>query len=187
MAGASTALCAALALMLAVGARGRWPDVVASLGLAVSPLAIGTGLFLLAFPRVDPTAVALPVTAMVNALMALPFAVRALAPAAREAEAVHGRLADSLGMRGWARLRLVTLPRLRRPLGFAMGLVAALSMGDLGVVALFAAEDATLPLQMYRLMGAFRMEDAAGAAVLLLGLVMALFAACDGWGRRAGP
>ena len=184
---AAAALCVALALALAVGAGGRWPDLVASLSLAVSPLAVGTGLFLLVFPRVDPSAVALPVTALVNALAALPFAVRALVPAAREAEAVHGRLADSLGMRGAARLRLVTLPRLRRPLGFAAGLAAALSVGDLGVVALFAAEDATLPLAMYRLIGAYRMDDAAGAALLLVALAFALFAVCDAWGRRARP
>ena len=121
VAAAATALCLALALALAVGARGRWPDAVAALGLAVSPLAVGTGLFLLAFPRIDPAAVALPVTALVNALAALPFAVRALAPAAREVEAAHGRLADALGMRGTARLRLLTLPRLRRPLGLRRG------------------------------------------------------------------
>ena len=184
---AAVALSLVLALALCVGARGRWPDAVAALGLAVSPLAVGTGLFLLAFPRVDPAAVALPVTALVNALVALPFAVRALAPAAREVEAVHGRLADALGMRGLARLRLLTLPLLRRPLGFAAGLVAALSMGDLGVVALFASEDATLPLQLSRLMGSYRSEDAAGTALLLLVLALALFALCDAWGRRARP
>ena len=187
VAAAATALCLVLALMLAVGARGRWPDAAAALGLAVSPLAVGTGLFLLVFPLVDPSRVALPVTALVNALAALPFAVRALVPAAREAEAVHGRLADSLGMTGSARLRLVTLPRLRRPLGFAAGLAAALSMGDLGVVALFASEGATLPLQLSRLMGSYRTEDAAGAALLLLASALVLFTACDAWGRRAGP
>ena len=187
VAAAATTLCLTLALALAVGARGRWPDAVAALGLAVSPLAVGTGLFLVIFPLVDPSRAALPVTALVNALTALPFAVRALVPAAREAEAVHGRLADSLAMTGLARLRLVTLPRLRRPLGFAAGLAAALSMGDLGVVALFASEDATLPLQLSRLMGAYRLEDAAGAALLLLVLALALFAACDAWGRRARP
>ena len=187
VAAAAVALSLGLALALCVGARGRWPDAMAALGLAVSPLAVGTGLFLILFPRVDPAAAALPVTALVNALAALPFAVRALAPAAREVEEVHGRLADALGMRGLARLRLLTLPLLRRPLGFAAGLVAALSVGDLGVVALFASEDATLPLQLSRLMGSYRQDDAAGAALLLLVLALALFALCDGWGRRARP
>ena len=57
-------------------------------------------------------------------------------------------------------------------------------MGDLGVVALFASPDwATLPLQMYRLMGAYWMEAAAGAALILLALSLALFWLFDRGGR----
>ena len=53
----------------------------------------------------------------------------------------------------------MTWARLRRPMGFAAGLAAALSMGDLGVIALFAPpEVATLPLLMQRLMAAYRMR-----------------------------
>jgi len=58
-------------------------------------------------------------------------------------------------------------------------------MGDLGVIALFAdAEMATLPLQIYRLMGAYRMQDANAAALLLLILSMAAFWLLDRGGRR---
>jgi len=90
-----------------------------------------------------------------------------------------------LGLTGWGRLRWVVLPRLSRPLGFAAGLVAALSMGDLGVIALFAGEqEATLPLLVQRLMGAYRMEMAASAALLLVSLSFAMFWAFDQWGRR---
>ena len=153
-------------------------------GLAVSPLVLGTGLFILLFPLVRPDRLALPVTAVTNAVMALPFALRALVPAVARIERDYGRLATSLGLTGWGRLRRLVLPRLTRPLGFAAGLAAALSMGDLGVIALFAdAETATLPLQLYRLMGAYRMDDAAGAAVLLLALSLAAFWAMDRGGR----
>ena len=101
-----------------------------------------------------------------------------------EIEAAHGRLATALGLTGRARLRILLLPRLRRPLGFAAGLAAALSMGDLGVIALFAGEaQETLPLAMYRLMGAYRMEAAAGAGLLLLALSFGLFWAFDRSGR----
>jgi len=79
---------------------------------------------------------------------------------------------------------LIILPRIRRPLGFAAGLAAALSMGDLGVIALFAGEaEETLPLAMYRLMGAYRMDAAAGAALLLLAISLLLFWMCDQGGR----
>ncbi len=192
---AATGLVIAMALGLALavvgferaGRRGAGAalEALGMVALAASPLVIGTGLFILIFPIADPSALALAVTALVNAVMALPFALRALLPALRGVEADHGRLADSLGIGGRARLRLVLLPRLRHPLGFSAGLAAALSMGDLGVIVLFAGGDAaTLPLQLYRLMGAYRMGDAAGAALLLLALSLALFWAFDRGGRR---
>jgi len=110
--------------------------------------------------------------------------LRALSPALRDIENDYGRLADSLGLTGWSRMRLLVLPRMRRPLGFAAGLAAALSMGDLGVIALFAdPESATLPLQMFRLMTAYRMGDAAGAALVLLVLSLCLFWIFDRGGR----
>ncbi len=182
----SAALCMALALSIVLSG-GRAAQAVGMAGIAVSPLAIGTGLFLLLRPWTDPAAWALPVTAAVNALMSLPFALRALAPAADRMRAETGRLADSLGLRGLARLRLASLPPMRREIGFAAGLAAALSMGDLGVVAFFAGVDApTLPLQMYRLMGAYRMDDAMGAATVLLALTLALFVTLDRGIGRAG-
>ncbi|MGB3178879.1 MAG: thiamine/thiamine pyrophosphate ABC transporter permease ThiP [Albidovulum sp.] len=184
----STVMAIALALPLAItiGSRPRAPvqEALGMLPLATSSLVLGTGLFLILRPVASVGALALPVTMVVNATMALPFALRALIPAARRAEVEFGRLAESLALTGAARLRLVTLPRLKRPLGFAAGLTAALSMGDLGVIALFADQDsATLPLVLYRLMGSYRMAEAAGAAVLLLGLSLGAFWILDRGGR----
>ncbi|MCV6584465.1 MAG: thiamine/thiamine pyrophosphate ABC transporter permease ThiP [Marinibacterium sp.] len=187
VAGLSTVLLLILALpMAATLAGGRWlgVEMAGLLGLAASPLALGTGLFILIHPFANPAALALPLTALVNAIMALPFALRSLVPAARDVMQGQGRLALALDLRGWRFLRLVFLPRLRPQIGFAAGLTAALSMGDLGVITLFAdPERATLPLQIYRLMGAYRMEAAAGAALLLLVLSLAAFWICDRGGR----
>jgi len=147
---------------------------------------LGTGLFVMIHPIADPGKLALPVTALVNAMVTLPFALRAIVPACRTIETDYGRLATSLNLFGWNRLRLLVLPRLRRPLFFSAGLAAALSMGDLGVIALFADPDgATLPLQIYRLMGSYRMDEAAGASVLLLVLSFSLFWVFDRWVRDA--
>ena len=166
-----------------LGTKGAWVETAGMCAVAASPLVMGTGLFVLIHPIADPGAWALPVTAVVNATVTLPFALRAILPAYRKIEADFGRLADSLNMSGWNRLRLAILPRLGRPLWFSAGLAAALSMGDLGVIALFADPDgATLPLQVYRLMGAYRMEQAAGASVLLLSMSFLLFWLFD---RRA--
>lgn len=153
-------------------------------GLAASPLMIGTGWFILINPVADPFALALPVTALVNALMALPFALRILVPPLRDTVQVYGRLSQTLGLQGWPLWRWVILPRLRPQIGFAAGLTGALSMGDLGVIALFADPDrTTLPLQMYRLMGSYQMEAASGAALILLVLSLGIFWAFDKGGR----
>lgn len=188
---ASTALCisAALTLALAVAKRARGAGLIemaAMLPLAASGLVIGTGLFLLLYPYATPERLALPVTVLVNAALALPFAFRLLMPEAQSLVADYGRLAAALDLRGVAALRWLVLPRLARPLGFAAGVAAALSMGDLGVIALFAGEtQATLPLVVQRLMGAYRMDAAASAALVLVTASFALFALFDWGGRRA--
>mgnify|MGYP003116690888 CR=1 FL=1 len=187
VAGLSVAVLALLALPMAgwIATRRRGGvEAIGLMGLAASPLMIGTGWFILINPVLDPARLSLPVTALVNALMALPFVLRILVPRLRETLQDYGPLTQTLGMKGWALWRLLVLPRLRPQLGFAAGLTGALSVGDLGVIALFADQDrATLPLQMYRLMGAYRMEAAAGAALLLLVLALAVFFICDKWGR----
>lgn len=180
---------AALALALAVAARPRgaiWLEAAAMLPLAASGLVLGTGLFLTVRPYVRPEDVAIPVTMLVNATLALPFVYRLILPEARAMEADFARLSASLGLRGIARLRWLVLPRLGRPLGFGAGVAAALSMGDLGVITLFAGDSgATLPLYVHRLMGSYRMDAAAGAALVLVAASFALFALLDWGGRRA--
>ena len=187
---ASTVVCIsmALGLSLAFARRGQVAQNLAEgmgiLGLATSPLVVGTGIFLMIFPFAHPMTFALPITASVNAMMALPFALRVLMPAVRETYADYLTLRCSLNLTRWVWLHRILLPRLRRPLGFAAGLAAALSMGDLGVIALFADPDLqTLPLMLYRLMGAYRMDQAAAVAVVLVAQSLALFWMFDRGGR----
>lgn len=183
-AGVTVAVAVPLALAAAQG-RGE-AALAATLPLSASGLVLGTGLFLIVQPLARPADVALPVTVLVNAVLALPFVFRLLLPAAEGLASQH-RLAEALDMPAMARLRWVTLPRLARPMGFAAGLAAALAMGDLGVIVLFAGEGGgTLPLMVQRLMGAYRMDTAAAAALLLLLLSFAIFATLDRIGRHAG-
>ncbi len=185
VASAVLSIFAALTLALAVARGVKWLELAAMLPLAASGLVMGTGLFLLVHPVARPESLALPVTLLVNATMALPSLFRQWLTETRALLADYWRLSDSLGLSGTARLRLITLPRLARPLGFGTGLAAALSMGDLGVIALFAGErSATLPLMVQRLMGAYRMEAAAGAALVLVIASFALFWVFDRWGAR---
>ena len=178
------ALALAHGVLALAGKRGAALEALGLAALAASPLVVGTGLYLVLRPFVSPRDWALAVTLLVNAGMALPFVLRLILPELRAIAASHGRLSDALGLHGWARLRLVTLPRLRRPLGFGTGLTAALSMGDLGVILLFAErEGATLPMVLYRLMTAYRQDDAVGAALVLLGAALVLFWGFERWGR----
>jgi thiamine transport system permease protein len=184
---ASAVLTTALTLVLALALARRavaWVEVAAMLPLASSSLVMGTALFLVTRP-LSPDMLALPVTLVTNVTLTLPFALRLVLPHARRLEADYGRLAASLGMAGAARLRLLALPRLGRPLAFAAGLSAALSMGDLGVIALFSGEGSqTLPLLIARLTGAYRIEAAASASLVLVILSLALFWAIDRLGAR---
>ena len=188
LASAALAVTAALTLAQAAAKGTRLIDIAAMLPMSASGLVLGTGLFLIVRAFVRPETIALPVTIIVNALMALPFLYRLLLPETRTLHASYGRLAQATGLTGAARLRWLTLPRLARPLGFGAGIAAALAMGDLGVIALFASDgQATLPLVVQRLSGAYRMNEASAAALLLVTLSFALFAVCDLGGRRAAP
>ncbi|MFC6636026.1 thiamine/thiamine pyrophosphate ABC transporter permease ThiP [Sulfitobacter sp. JBTF-M27] len=177
------ALALPMAGWIASGRTGG-TEAIGLLGLSASPLMIGTGWFILINPLMNPADLALPVTALVNALMALPFCLRIMVPRLRDTLQDFGRLSVTLRLKGWPLWRWVILPRLAPQIGFAAGLTGALSVGDLGVITLFADQErATLPLQMYRLMGAYQMEAAAGAALLLLVMALGIFWVCDRGGR----
>jgi thiamine transport system permease protein len=57
-----------------------------------------------------------------------------------------------------------------------MALVAALSLGDLGAIALFGTpETATLPLLIYQQLAAYRLDAAAATSLLLVVLTFGCF------------
>jgi thiamine transport system permease protein len=152
--------------------------------LVVPPIVIGAGWFIL-LRRTGWVFAAAPVMVVtVNAVMAMPFAIRAIRPAYDAASLRHDRLAAQLGIAGWARLRLIDWPALRRPLLTALAFAMALSLGDLGVIALFGSENVkTLPYLLLERMGAYRTADAAGLALFLAMLCLLLMAAAGRLGK----
>ena len=166
------------------GPVARAADMAASLVLVVPPLVIAAGWFVILYPGGHLEALAPAVVIIINALMALPFVWRILRPAFIESRQRYGPLCAQLGMRGAARLRLVDWPLLRRPAGLALALAAALSIGDLGAIALFGSQDfRTLPWLLYSRMGSYRTADASGLALVLLLFILALMAAAERAGR----
>jgi thiamine transport system permease protein len=153
--------------------------------LVVPPIVVGAGWFVL-LRHSDYVLAAAPVMVVtVNAIMAMPFAVRAVRPAHDAAAERHERLCAQLGLSGWNRLRLIDWPVLRRPLLTGFAFAMALSLGDLGVIALFGSDAVqTLPYLLLARMGSYRTDDAAGLALLLGILCLALVFLADRLGRE---
>ncbi|MDR7034038.1 thiamine/thiamine pyrophosphate ABC transporter permease [Mesorhizobium sp. BE184] len=152
--------------------------------LVVPPIVLGAGWFVLLRHVADVFAIAPVMVVAVNAMMAMPFALRALRPAYDAASERHERLCAQLGVAGWTRLRLIDWPPLRRPLATAFSFAMALSLGDLGVIALFGSDSVqTLPYLLLARMGSYRTADAAGLALLLGLACLALVLAADRLGK----
>ncbi|WP_127521120.1 thiamine/thiamine pyrophosphate ABC transporter permease [Mesorhizobium sp. Z1-4] len=164
----------------------RMTDQGAALVLVIPPIVIGAGWFVLLRQSGAGVFAAAPVMVVtVNAIMAMPFAMRAIRPAYDSASARHERLCAQLGISGLARLRLIDWPPLRRPLATAFAFAMALSLGDLGVIALFGSEYVkTLPYLLLERLSAYRTQDAAGVALMLGTLCFALMMFADWASRR---
>jgi thiamine transport system permease protein len=143
-------------------------SATSALVLLVPPIVIGTGWFLVLRPLGPVAPYAPALVAIINALMALPFVMRVLSPAVATHRTRTARLAASLGLSGWPRLWRIDLPVLVRPLLTAASFAMALSLGDLGAVALFGSTDlTTLPWLVYSRLSSYRSNDADGLAFLL--------------------
>ena len=147
---------------------------VSSLVLLVPTIVLATGWFMALRSMGDIASFAPVVVVGINALMALPFVMRVVAPALATHRAATARLVFSLGIAGFSKLRLIDWPLLKKPLLTALSFAMALSLGDLGAVALFGSEKiTTLPWLIYNRMGHYRTNDADGFA-LILGLICLL-------------
>ena len=179
---------AILTLMLALGigmgrAASSIPLLRVGIGapanayLAVPAVVLSLGAFLLVRNAgMLPEAAAPVVVLLANALLSLPFALATLAPPLDAIAERRGRLIRSLGLSGWRQFVAVEWPLLGREAGVVLALAFCFSLGDLGVIALFGTEDfATLPLLIYRALGAYRSNDAAAIAALMLIITIAAF------------
>ncbi|MCF6326381.1 MAG: hypothetical protein L3J21_03700 [Devosiaceae bacterium] len=142
------------------------PSVVLSLGFFIGSRNLGIS-----------NAVAAPMVLIIaNVLLALPFVYAMIAPAIKSIHSRYDKQARALNLSGFKRWQLVERPLLGREIGLALALTFSFSLGDLGVISLFGtAEFSTLPWQMFRAMGAYRNNDAATIAAIMLLISMAVF------------
>jgi thiamine transport system permease protein len=156
-----------------------------SLILVVPPVVIAAGWFILIRQFSNAYSAAPVMVVTINAAMAAPFAIRLILPAAMSAAERYDRLCMQLGLRGFSKLRFVTWPLVRRSLTLALAFSLALSLGDLGVIAIFGSQDVqTLPYLILQRMGSYRTHDAAGLALILCLMTMALMVFADRDGIR---
>ncbi|MCF6302930.1 MAG: hypothetical protein L3J13_06985, partial [Devosiaceae bacterium] len=154
--------------------------------LVMPSLVLALGFFLaLRNLNIPPTLGAPFVLIIANVLLALPFTFAALAPALSAIDRRYNKLARSLNLSGFERWRYVEWPLLGREIGLAGALAFCFSLGDLAIISLFnTAQFTTLPWAMFRAMGAYRTNEAATIAALILLLCFAIFWFLPGFIQR---
>ena len=174
-------------------ARGRGGlDTLVMLPLGASAAMLGFG-FLLAFdePPLDLRSSA-AIVPIAQSLVAIPFVVRALAPALRASDVRLREAAAVLGASPARIRREIELPLLARPLAVAAGLAFAVALGEFGATVFVARADwPTVPVAIFRFLGrpgADNVGTAMALCVVLMGLVAATALASErALARRGGP
>lgn len=148
-----------------------------SLYLAFPSLVLALGMFVVA--RKMPGSLnswAIVAVLLANVLMALPFAISILVPAFEKTGFKYDRLCFSVALTPTAKWRLCEWPLLKKDVLYVAAIAFCFSFGDLGVIALFGSQDfATLPWYLYQKMGSYRTDDAAGIALIMLGIILFVF------------
>lgn len=154
------------------------PNKIEHLGnmiLMVPGLVIATGLFLTLRDFGWGLQSSYWIVVWVNAVMALPFVLRALMPVMYQQERRFRNVYLSLGIQSWSRWCL-EWPLIRSSVAQALGYALLLSLGDMGVIALFGSQGlVSLPLYLFQLIGSYRLEEGACVAVVLISLCLILF------------
>ncbi|TBR43199.1 thiamine/thiamine pyrophosphate ABC transporter, permease protein [Marinomonas agarivorans] len=146
--------------------------------LMIPSLVMATGLFLLLYPLGLSFEFGYYVIVWVNAVMTLPFVLRVLLPTLYQQERRYHFLYTALKIRGWKKFKL-EWPLIRASVGQASAYAVILSLGDMGVIALFGSQELlSLPLYLFQLIGSYRLEQGACIAVLLIGICLILFYFC---------
>lgn len=152
--------------------------------LILPAIVMGTAWFILLRGVSNVFVIAPFLVFMANVLMALPVAYRLLIGKWMTMRLQDERLRLAFGIRGINGFRYLTVPVMSREIGLIFGMVAAMSMGDLGVIALFASADfETLPWLLFQQAGRYRVNEAAATALILMLTVVMLFGLGHGLGR----
>jgi thiamine transport system permease protein len=185
-AGAMTvALMAGLPAAFAVARarRARWLRVLVSLPLGVSAVTVGFG-FVVAFDRAPlDLRGSIWLVPLAQAVVAVPFVVRIVAPAVSSIETDLLESAQALGASPTQAFRDVTLPLASRAILGAAVFAFVISLGEFGATAFLARLDhPTMPLAIFRLLGqpgSASLGQATAMSVLLMAVTASAALAFD--------
>lgn len=179
-------LCVILTLMLLWSSRelrlrnalklGQAIELSGLIILAMPGIVLATGFFIFFNETIGIPETPYPLVIMTNALLAIPYALKVLDNPMRDLAQRYNPLCQSLEITGFNRFKIIELRALRKPIAQALAFACVISIGDFGVVALFGNEEfRTLPYYLYQQIGAYRTNDGAVTAMLLLLLCFCLF------------
>ena len=145
--------------------------------LAIPSLILGLGFFLFSQKFQAPLMLwALGAVLCANVLMSLPFALSIIYPPMLRIAGRYDKLSFALNLSGSKRWLYCEWPYLKSSVAYVFALSFCLSLGDLGVIALFGSNEiTTLPWYLYQLMGSYQTKDGAGVALILLVLTLTIF------------
>ncbi|MGC6517921.1 MAG: ABC transporter permease subunit [Candidatus Puniceispirillaceae bacterium] len=151
-------------------------EVSHSLFLIIPALVLGTALFISLRAFVDVTSYGFWILLLGNGLLALPFCYRIITPSLQRHLTETDRLCALLHLSSMKRFWFITLPSLRHEMGFALGLSAALSFGDLGIITLFGSQSfETLPYLLFQFLNRYGADEADLLALILLTIAICLY------------
>ncbi len=179
--------CAIAIVRWKVPGRGLLNALV-DLPLALSPVVVGLGLFLVYNSRTGwlgpwlsdhgiQMLFALPSMVLATIFVSLPFVVREVVPLLREIGTEQEEAAATLGSPAFATFRRITLPAIRWGVAYGVVLTTARALGEFGAVSIVSGriegQTQTLPLYVQDRYDSFDSVGAYSASVLLALLAMA--------------
>jgi thiamine transport system permease protein len=165
-----------LAAFTVAGSRGRLVDTLVLLPLGASAVMLGLG-FLIAFDTQPLDFRAAPwIVPVAQALVAIPFVVRIVAPTLRSIDPRQREAAALLGASPRRVRREIDLPIVSRALAVAAAFAFAISLGEFGATVFLARPDRpTLPVAIFRFLGRpgeVNVAQAYALAVVLMALTV---------------
>ena len=152
---------------------GKFLDIGLMVPIGTSAVTIGLGI-LITFDRAPfdwrSSTLLIPVG---QSLIAIPFVIRILLPVLRSQPVGYTMAASTLGASPIRRLLTIDLVRLRKPIGMAAGIAAAISLGEFGATTLLSRSGSeSMPLAIAQLLG--KTGDIPRAQAYVLSTILAV-------------